>query len=78
MRAMQDEEYQELHETIDRNERQGNLLAFLERTQNLMSGAPEDLREKKFQEIWVLDERISAEEIVFAGEEAGDERALPK
>ena len=45
------------------NERQGKLLAMMERKQKLMSGAPEDLRENIFQESRVLDERISAEEV---------------
>ena len=51
MRAKQAEAYQELHETIKKmNERQGKLLAMMERKQKLMSEAPEDLRGKIFQE----------------------------
>ena len=42
MRAMQDEEYQELHQSIGHmNEMQGKFLAMMERKQNLMSGAPD-------------------------------------
>ena len=45
LRAMQDEEYQELHQAIEKmNGRQGKLLAMRERKHILMSGAPEDLR----------------------------------
>ena len=45
------------------NERHGKLLAKMERKQNLMSKAPEDLRKKMFQEVRDLDEKISGEEI---------------
>ena len=56
---------------------QGKFLARMERKQTLMSEAPEDLQGRIFQEIRVLDERISAEEInCLAGVEAGDEGAV--
>ena len=49
MRAMQDEEYEELHGATEHmNERQGKLLAMMERKQKLMSRAPEDFREEVF------------------------------
>ena len=35
----------------------------MERKQKLMVGAPEDLRANNFQDVRVLDERISSEEI---------------
>ena len=64
MRATQDEEHQELHEAIEyMNERQGKLLAMMERKKKLMSGAPEHLRGKIFQDIRVLDESISAQKV---------------
>ena len=51
MRAMQNEEYQELHEVIEyMDEWQGKLLATMERKQKLVSAAPEHLRGKIFQE----------------------------
>ena len=51
MRAKQAEAYQELNEAITfLNERQGKLLAMMERQQKLMSEAPEDLRGKIFQD----------------------------
>ena len=56
MRAMQDEEYQELHKIIKyKNERQEKLLAMMERE------ALEDLL-KKILEIWDFDERLPLEE----------------
>ena len=60
MRAKQEKSCQELHEAIKYlNERQGKLVAILERKQKLMCEAPEDLRGQIFQEIRDLDERIS-------------------
>ena len=48
MRARHEEAYQELRKVIkDMNERQGKLLAMMERKQNLMGEAPEDFREKE-------------------------------
>ena len=59
MRAKQDEECQQLHEAIEyTNERQRQLLAMMERKQK----SPENLWRMIFQEIRVLDERISAED----------------
>ena len=43
------------------NDRQGKFLAMVDRKRNLMSEAPEDLREKISQEISDLDEKISGE-----------------
>ena len=61
MRAMQHEEYQELHEAIEyMNERQGKLMSTMERRQMLMGEVPE-LRDKLSEETRVYD-RISAEE----------------
>ena len=63
-RAKQDEEYQELHEAIEyMNERQGKLLAMMERKQKLKSAALEYLWRKILQEMMVLNERISADGI---------------
>ena len=44
------------------NKKQKGLLATVERKQKLLSGAPEDLRRKLFQDVVVLDGRISVEE----------------
>ena len=64
MRARQEEECQELRRVIKyMNEMQGKYLAVMERKQNLMSEAQEDLRKKIFQEIRDLDEKISGEEL---------------
>ena len=61
MRARQEEEYQELSKVIT-HKRQGKLLAMMERKQNLISEAPEDLRTRIFQEIRDLDEKMSGED----------------
>ena len=54
-RAKEDEEYPELYEAIEyMNERQGKLLAMMERKQKLMSAAPEDLWRKILQEMRVF------------------------
>ena len=45
------------------NERQGKLLAMMERQQKLTGEGPENLRNKILQEIRDPDERISVEEI---------------
>ena len=63
MRAQQDEEYQEVHEAIEYMHERQRKLAMMERKQKLMSGAPGELRGKMFQEMKVLEERISAQEI---------------
>ena len=63
LRGRQDAEYQELHEIIEyMKETQKGPLAAMERKQELMSGAPDKLREEFSQEIQDLDDRISAEE----------------
>ena len=75
-RAKEDEEYPELHEAIEyMNERQGQLRSMMEQKQKLKSAALEYLWREMLQEM-VLDERISADGIDFAGEDAGDEGAL--
>ena len=63
MRAIQDEEFQELHEIIEyKNDRQERLLSTLKREQKLMGDVLE-LREHSCHQIRVLDDRISAEEV---------------
>ena len=63
MRAMQDEECQELHEVIEfMTERQERLMSTMKRKQKLM-GEVLDLREILCQEIRVLDDTISVEEV---------------
>ena len=63
MRAMRDEECKELHEVIEfMTVRQERLMSTMKRKQKLM-GAVLDLREILCQEIRVLDDRISAEEV---------------
>ena len=58
VQARQEEEYQELSNvTKHMSERQGKLLAMMERTKNLLREAPEDLRTQIFQVIRDLDER---------------------
>ena len=64
MRAMQDEEYRELHEVIEyMNERQERLTSTMERKQQLMGEVPEIREFFSSQEVRVLDDRISAEEV---------------
>ena len=48
-------------------------LAVMERTRNLMSDAPEDLRKPIFQEIRDLDEKISGEEMELQCRSGGRE-----
>ena len=63
MRAMQNEEYQELHQVIEyMNERQEKLMSTMERQQKLMRKVPEH-RKAICQEIKVLDDRISASKV---------------
>ena len=58
MRTVQDEEYQELREAIEyANERQGKLLAAMQRKQKLM-GEVAELRETYCQEIRVEEEEL--------------------
>ena len=63
-RVLEEEESQQLGKVIKyESERQGKLLAMMEPKKNLMSEAPEDLRNLIFQEIRDLDEKISGEEV---------------
>ena len=65
MRAMQNEEYQQLHQVIeDMNEWQEKLMSTMERQQKLM-GNVRELRRAICQEIKVLDDWISAEEVAL-------------
>ena len=64
MRARQEEECQEFSKVMKYlNERQGKLLAVMDRNRNLTSEAPEEPRKKVFHEIRDLDEKISGEEM---------------
>ena len=63
MRAIQDEEYQELHEIIEcMNERRERLMSTMKRKQKLMGDVPA-LHEKLHHDMMVLDDRIWAEEV---------------
>ena len=61
LRGRLETDYQELQEIIEHMHTQKGLLTTMDREQTLMTGAPEEIREKLLQEILVLDDRISAE-----------------
>ena len=50
------------HMNMKRGGGEEELLTTMERKQKLVSGVPEDLRERLFKEVRILDDRISAEE----------------
>ena len=60
------------------SDRQGKLLAMMERKRNLMSEAPEDLGKQIFREIRDLDEKISEEEMELLERERASQRKCCK